>query len=71
MREKILKFNKLKGKMREKGITYTTLGKGIGKTERTIYNKINGKTQWRVTEIDKIIEILQLTFTEASEIFFG
>ncbi len=57
--------------MREKGITYTTLGKGIGKTERTIYNKINGKTQWRVTEIDKIIEILQLTFTEASEIFFG
>ena len=71
MREKILKFNKLKGKMREKGITYTTLGKEIGKTERTIYNKINGKTQWRVTEIDKIIEILQLTFTEASEIFFG
>ena len=57
--------------MREKGITYTTLGKEIGKTERTIYNKINGKTQWRVTEIHKIIEILQLTFTESSEIFFG
>lgn len=57
-------------KMKEKGMTYTTIGKVIKKTGKTVYNKINGNGQWKIKEIDKIVEILQLTIAEANEIFF-
>lgn len=57
-------------KMKEKRMTYATIGKVIKKTRKTVYNKINGNGQWKIKEIDKIVEILQLTIAEANEIFF-
>ena len=53
MAKKILYFT-LQLEMLRKGETQTDLAKLIGITQETVSNKLTGKTQWNIGEIDTL-----------------
>lgn len=66
-------MNRLKGKMREKNMSYD-IGAGIiGKSVNSFNSKINGKTKsgFNVNEANQLSEALMLTTEERLDIFFG
>jgi len=63
--------NKLKGKIREKGLTYKMLAKKIGIGLTSMNYKINGKNLFNQEEMKKLKEALRLTDNETIDIFFS
>lgn len=61
-------MNKLKGKMREKGVTQADLAGAIGITLQALNAKLNGRSSFTVPEAQKITEFLELD--NPTEIFF-
>jgi DNA-binding helix-turn-helix protein len=64
-------INKLKGKIREKGLTYKMLAKKIGIGLTSMNYKINGKNLFNQEEMKKLKEALRLTDNETIDIFFS
>ena len=62
--------NKLKGKIREQGLTYKILAKKIGISVTSVNYKVNGQNLFNHEEMIKLREILRLTDNEIIEIFF-
>lgn len=46
--------------IRDKGITEKELAKRIGIDYTTFSHKMNGKTQWKLNEIQALVEILKI-----------
>ena len=63
--------NKLKGKIREKGLTYKMLAQKIGIGLTSMNYKINGKNLFNQEEMKKLKEALRLTDNETIDIFFS
>ena len=63
-------INKLKGKIREKGLTYKMLAKKIGIGLTSMNYKLNGKNLFNHEEMIKLKEALKLSDNEIIEIFF-
>ena len=63
-------INKLKGKIREKGLTYKMLAKKIGIGLTSMNYKINGKNLFNQEEMKKLKEALRLSDNETIDIFF-
>lgn len=53
-----MNYSKLKGLMREKGITQEMLAQSVGIAESTLNMKLNGKSFFKADEILKIAEVL-------------
>lgn len=51
-------YSKLKGLMREKGVTQAELAKKIGMAESTLNLKLSGKTDFKTDEIIAISDFL-------------
>ena len=64
-------INKLKGKRREKGLTYKILAQKIGIGLTSMNYKINGKNLFNQEEMKKLKEALRLTDNETIDIFFS
>ena len=64
-------INKLKGKIREKGLTYKMLAKKTGIGLTSMNYKINGKNLFNQEEMKKLKEALRLTDNETIDIFFS
>lgn len=64
-------INKLKGKIREKGLTYKILAQKIGIGLTSMNYKINGKNLFNQEEMKKLKETLRLTDNETIDIFFS
>jgi DNA-binding helix-turn-helix protein len=64
-------INKLKGKIREKGLTYKILAQKIGIGLTSMNYKINGKNLFNQEEMKKLKEALRLTDNETIDIFFS
>ena len=64
-------INKLKGKIREKGLTYKMLAQKIGIGLTSMNYKINGKNLFNQEEMKKLKEALRLTDNETIDIFFS
>lgn len=47
-------YNKLKGVLREKELTYADIAEDIGTTETTISQKINGYSDFFMSEVTEI-----------------
>lgn len=47
-------FFNLKKEMARKKITYQIMAKILGVSTRSVYSKINGKTEFKYKELDKI-----------------
>lgn len=63
-------YSKLKGKMKEKGITQERLANEIGKDKSTISLRLNNQSLFVQDEIDKIIKLLEIPATEIKKYFF-
>lgn len=61
---------KLKWKLEDKGYTYDSLTAKIGICKTSIYQKINGISDFRQEEIKKMVNLLNLNDKEIIEIFF-
>ena len=62
---------KLQGKMREKGFTISRLAEILGCSDTGLSNKIHNRTEFTISEVDKIGTVLGLTLEEKDAIFFA
>lgn len=63
-------YSKLKGRMKEKGITQETLANAIGKNKATISLRLNNQSFFVQDEIAQIIKILEIPVDQIKEYFF-
>lgn len=61
----------IQDKMRKNGFTLDSLAKEIGKSRTCLFNKIHNKSEFCVSEINKISSLLKLNKAEMSRIFFA
>lgn len=59
MRDK-KKYNKLKTELKEKEISYQTLADHLGITITALSNKMNGRSDFYIYEVQKIIEFADI-----------
>lgn len=64
-----MNINKLKGKIVEKGFNIGSLAKMINSNRSSLYRKLNNSDRLTIGEAVKIKEALELTDSEACEIF--
>lgn len=62
--------NMLRKKIRERGITFTFLASRMGITREALYLKMRNETEFKASEIVKVIDTLGLTDKERNDIFF-
>lgn len=67
-----MKFNhsRLRGKIRECGMTETLLAKSIGMTRNSLSDKLNGKSYFKTIEIYKICAVLGIDLKDIDYYFF-
>lgn len=66
----LFEYCKLKGRIVEKFGTQAAFAREMGRSERTISLKMNGKVFWDQPEICKAVELLQLQETDIPTYFF-
>lgn len=65
------KLQKLKGIIREKDKTYKECALGIGVSETSFLNKINGKKRFYIDELNRLGDFLGMTPEEKAYIFIS
>lgn len=63
-------YSKLKGKLREKGLTYKTFGEKIGISETSVSERMNNNAQFTQEEMEKTMMILEEPLRRIDEYFF-
>lgn len=63
--------NVLRGSIIENGYTVPSIAVKIGISEQSFYNKLNNKTEFKASEIDKICGILGISMENRMRIFFS
>ena len=64
-----MRYGKLRGKMREKGIDGAYLARKMGMTRQNVSHRMTGKTQWRADEMYYILSMLGEPDSKLSEYF--
>ena len=64
-------FSKLRGRMAEQGETPASISRKIGISENAIYLKMNGKNEFKPSEIEEIAKILNIPAREFKAYFFA
>lgn len=62
--------NELRAEMKRKNITFGKLAKALNISYMTLWNKTNGKTEFKLNEIKQIAKILELNDEQITHIFF-
>lgn len=57
----MLDARKLKGKIAERGLTQGELAKAIGISDNSMTNKMSGRRDFTIGEIDRICKVLQIS----------
>lgn len=60
----------LQKKIDESGLKNYFIAEKVGIDRVSLYNKLNGKTEFTMTEIIKLCEVLRLSDSEKVKIFF-
>ena len=63
-------FLKLKGKIKEKGMTLNEFANHIGISEQTLYKRFNGKSYFTQIEIEKAMKLFDETLNHVQFYFF-
>ena len=61
----------LRAAIKEAGVTYKTRAKALGITAYTPQLKIDNDTEFKVSEVDKISQMLGFTLEQKDKIFFA
>lgn len=67
----MLNADKLRGRIVEKRLTLAQVAAMLGINVTTLHRKLAGETEFTRTEIQKLAEILELTFGDVQLIFFA
>ncbi len=62
---------KLKGKLRERNVTYAQCAKEIGMSITSFSQKMNGKSRFYIDDLEKIGNLLNLSNPEKVDIFLN
>ena len=62
--------NKLKGRIAEKGYNLSTLSKAVHLSRPCLRRKINGETDFKVSEIERVCDTLGIRRDEVMTYFF-
>lgn len=65
-----MSYPKLRGRIREKFGTQDAFAKALGMDPSSLSSKLNGKTEWTRTEIEKACVLLEIPLDEAHLYFF-
>lgn len=63
-------FTKLKARMVDQGETARSLAEKLGISENSMYSKLNGKYEFKPSEIEKMMRILNIHAREMKRYFF-
>ncbi len=63
-------YNKLKGRIKEKGFTQEDIANSLGINKSTISLRLNNQSLFVQDEINKIIKLLEIPGEEIKEYFF-
>lgn len=66
-----MQLHKVKGKLKEHGITYAELSTILGMSITSFSDKMNGKKRFYIDEVKKISRVLNLTDEEKIDIFLN
>lgn len=66
---RFLDSDKLKGRLKENRLTYEDCASALGISVTTFSSKINGRSQFKLVEANKLAKLLKLTGKEKTEIF--
>ena len=61
----------LRKKIKDSGITVTAVADRIGVTRETLYNRLNGDSEFKASEIACLTDMLRLKKDEQDAIFFS
>lgn len=61
----------LKDKIAAMGVTITFLAREMGISREGLYNKINGDTEFKGSEIAMLARLLHMSLEEREQIFFA
>ncbi len=67
---KMANTKKLNNAIQSKGLKLEFVAKSIGISIGSMSNKMNGKTDFKLPEVQKLIKLLNLSIEEANDIFF-
>lgn len=66
-----MEYNKLKGRIIEKGFTARSLAKALGISEGSFYLKLKNQTEFRRDEIELICRRLEIPLDAIGDYFFS
>ncbi len=66
-----MKLDKLKGKLKERKLTYADVAKALNVSVTTVNSKMNGETRFYAEEIRMLSQLLKLTDEEKIDIFLS
>lgn len=61
----------LQNEMKKNGHTLQSIANVIGRTRTCVFNKVHNKSEFRMTEINKIAMELKLKKSDVNRIFFA
>lgn len=65
-----MRYNKLRGRIREMFITQAAFAKAMGMANTTLSAKLNGKTDWTRAEIEVACRLLYISAEKIPSYFF-
>lgn len=66
-----MNYDLLKETINKTGRTLTFVAQELGIERASLYNKLEGKTEFKISEIRKITDLLNLSTDERDSIFFA
>lgn len=67
----MVNINKLKAKMVEREMNVESTAERIGIDKATLYRRLKNPNEITIREADALAEVLEMTFEEATTIFFS
>lgn len=61
----------LKDKMKKSGMTTVSIAEKSGMLRETLYNRLEGKGEWKISEVRGLTKTLRLSKPDREEIFFS
>lgn len=63
-------YHKLRGKIKEKGLTEKEFAKQVNLSSSGLSARLNGKTEWSISEMESVCMALSIPINNAPEYFF-
>lgn len=63
-------LKKLRETIEDSGMTIVAIARKSGVERATLYNKINGKSDFKISEVMSLTKVLQLSEEQRNAIFF-